>query len=425
MFRPIKPFASLLMTGAVAATLAACGSVPAVPGSVELPTTNIASDTVTTAPVTVAPVATAPAQPTSPTSFPSMPIEPPTAAPTSMVMPTAGSAAESLPAQFNVTLSGPVGNQDMQITLERNDAIVQGQYFFKQERNATGFVQTQYLSGTITPDGNVMLQEPTAGGESATMLKGTLQRNDNRFMLNGTWSSPQTNQPQPVQLAEVLAPQTSYTISTKTMYETSQGTRLTTYRAAYPQLRNTGAAGNAFNNLVESTVSKAISQFKDDTAQLSPTIDLPPAVNRSTIEINYETTFANNSVISVLFHEYTYVAGAAHPNNTTFTVNYDLANNHEIALADLFAPNSDYLAWLSKYSLDKLQTRDYPLFEEGAAAKPENFSSWNLEAEGLRITFDPYQVAAYAAGPQVLFIPYSALQPISNPQGPLAAVTRQ
>jgi len=46
----------------------------------------------------------------------------------------------------------------------------------------------------------------------------------------------------------------------------------------------------------------------------------------------------------------------------------------------------------------------------------------NLEAEGLRITFDPYQVAAYAAGPQVLFIPYSELQSISNPQGPIAAI---
>ncbi|HEU5012570.1 MAG TPA: DUF3298 and DUF4163 domain-containing protein [Roseiflexaceae bacterium] len=409
MFRLIKSAVPLLMTGAVAAILAACGTVPAVPDSVELPTGSVQAPA---EPVTVAPAATAPAQPTSA----------PTAAPAATATSTAGSSAESLPAQFNVTLSGTVGNQDMVIILERTDATAQGQYFFKHERNATGFEQFQYLNGTIAPDGSVKLQEPAGDNGSATMLTGTLQLSDNRFSLTGTWSSPQTNQPQPVQLAEVLAPQTSYTISTKTMYATSETPMFTTYRAAYPQLSGAGAAGSAFNNLVESTVSKAISQFKTDVEQISPTADLPPAVNRSTIEISYETTFANNKIISVLFRDYSFVAGAAHPNSTTFTVNYDLANNREIALADLFAPNSDYLAWLSKYSLDKLRTRGFPLFEEGAAASAENFRSWNLEAEGLRITFDPYQVAAYAAGPQVLFIPYRELQSISNPQGPIAAI---
>jgi hypothetical protein len=413
MFRPIRPVISLLMAGAVAATLAACGTVPAVPGSVEAPTAGSSGDAATRAPVTAAPAATAPAQPASM----------PTAAPAATAMPTEASAAEPLPAQFNVTLSGTVGNQNMVIVLERNDATVQGQYFFKQERAASGFEQTQFLNGTIAPDGKVTLEAGDNG--SATTLAGTLQRNDNRFSLSGTWTSPQTSQPQPMQLDEVLAPQTSYTISTKTMFVTNEKPMFTTYRAAYPQLQGAGAAGDAFNNLVESTVSKAISQFKNDIEQISPTTDLPPAVNRSTIEISYETAFASNSVISVQFRDYRFVAGAAHPNTTTFTVNYDLANNREIALADLFAPNSDYLAWLSKYSLDKLRTRGFPLFEEGAAAKAENFQSWNLEAEGLRITFDPYQVAAYAAGPQVLFIPYSALQPISNPHGPLAAVTRQ
>jgi hypothetical protein len=35
----------------------------------------------------------------------------------------------------------------------------------------------------------------------------------------------------------------------------------------------------------------------------------------------------------------------------------------------------------------------------------------------LGITFDPYQVAAYAAGPQNVLVPFSALKEIIKPDG--------
>jgi hypothetical protein len=42
----------------------------------------------------------------------------------------------------------------------------------------------------------------------------------------------------------------------------------------------------------------------------------------------------------------------------------------------------------------------------------------------LQITFDAYQVAAYAAGPQEVVVSYSVLKPIIKPDGPLAAFTK-
>jgi hypothetical protein len=39
------------------------------------------------------------------------------------------------------------------------------------------------------------------------------------------------------------------------------------------------------------------------------------------------------------------------------------------------------------------------------------------------ITFDTYQVAPGASGPQTIPIPYSELQAVINPQGPLAGIS--
>ena len=76
---------------------------------------------------------------------------------------------------------------------------------------------------------------------------------------------------------------------------------------------------------------------------------------------------------------------------------------------------------LSRYAIAEISTRDLSPFLEGAAPTPENYKSWNMQPDGLRITFDPYQVAAYAAGPQTVFVPYSELGDIMRPDGPLGA----
>jgi hypothetical protein len=58
--------------------------------------------------------------------------------------------------------------------------------------------------------------------------------------------------------------------------------------------------------------------------------------------------------------------------------------------------------------------------EEGAGPNGDNFARWALVEEGLILFFDPYQVAPYAAGPQVVTIPRAALAGVAAPDGPLA-----
>jgi hypothetical protein len=65
------------------------------------------------------------------------------------------------------------------------------------------------------------------------------------------------------------------------------------------------------------------------------------------------------------------------------------------------------------------------LIDAGAGPRADNYRAWNITRKGLWITFDPYQVAAYAAGPQNILVPYSVLKDIIKPDGPIAMYANQ
>lgn len=121
-----------------------------------------------------------------------------------------------------------------------------------------------------------------------------------------------------------------------------------------------------------------------------------------------------------------YSDGAAHPGLYSISVNYYLAQGRELILSELFVPNSNYLERISNYCIADLGKRDiaFEMFSQGATPTAENYRNWNIAPEGLMITFDNYQVAPYAAGPQTVIVPYSELQAIINTDGPLGEFIR-
>lgn len=115
-----------------------------------------------------------------------------------------------------------------------------------------------------------------------------------------------------------------------------------------------------------------------------------------------------------------------HPNHQIEVLNYDLDKGRLLKLSDLFRPGSDYLSALSEYCIADLRTnvedwRERPddhSWEKGALPKAENYTRWNLTKTGLRILFQEYEVASYAAGPQTVDIPWSVLKDLLDPAGP-------
>jgi hypothetical protein len=147
-----------------------------------------------------------------------------------------------------------------------------------------------------------------------------------------------------------------------------------------------------------------------------------PNLNESFLNISFKLLTPPGNFISLKFEITSYIKGAAHPFDYSRTATYDLEKGDDVTLDQLFLPGSNYLEIISTYCVAKLQNSEIGpvLSNEGAQPDPKNYRNWNITADGLLITFDEYQVAPYAAGPQQVMIPYTELTAINNPQGPLA-----
>ncbi len=203
--------------------------------------------------------------------------------------------------------------------------------------------------------------------------------------------------------------------------EENQGPGFAPYKitAQTPQLTGSDDPRvQAFNQRVNDLVTKEIDTWRQNFQQLPVT----PNTTGSSLDVKYTLVSQVGDLWSFKFDFSFYADAAAHPGLNSLTLNYDLEHGKELSLADLFLPNSNYLEALSTYCTTELSKQpffDGP-FSEGAQPKPENYRNWNIASDGLLITFDEYQVAPYAAGPQKVVVPYSALSAVINPQGPLA-----
>ncbi len=337
-----------------------------------------------------------------------------------------------VPARFRRTLAGLIdGKHAVEMELNRNQVEadqVWGTYRYKKIQK-----KSLSLQGKISKDGNVELTE-TADDKETGVFNGKLvmeiRGDDSRLKFTGDWKKSKGDpKALPFELAETRFDLGGLRMVLKEQNEESKKDKLT-IDTAYPQLVGENSANaDAFNKAVSDFVSKEVSGFKKDIkANLA---ENPSDADRpgNSLEISYHTAFADKNLISLLVWTYQFTGGA-HGNSLSTTFNYDLQNGRMIKLADLFQPNSNYLKMISGYCITTLTKElgsegiDPEWLRNGAGPKAENYKSWNITPDGLQITFDAYQVAAYVFGPQEVIVPYSSLKPILKPDGPLAAFAK-
>jgi hypothetical protein len=199
---------------------------------------------------------------------------------------------------------------------------------------------------------------------------------------------------------------------------------LVTIEITRPLLTGTPAVQiDAFNKAADEIIAKAVEDFKKGLLEMEAerTPDkLPADLPGSTLDVSYEAITATSNLLSLRFGVGFYARGAAHPGGYYVTLNYDVKAGKVLALADLFRPNARYLQVLAGYSIKQLSAKQVLDFPEGAEPTEENYRNWNIKADGLLISFDSYQVAPYAAGPQEVVVPYSVLKNFVKADGPLA-----
>ncbi|HEV2704458.1 MAG TPA: RsiV family protein [Pyrinomonadaceae bacterium] len=321
------------------------------------------------------------------------------------------------------------GRYKVQMRLARTASTLAGSYFYEN-------VKTEIrLDGSIDERGNFTLEERDASGKPTGLFKGrwSMDEQGRLVELKGDWSKP-GGRALSFYLSEmpVAFAKRALRVLTNDIREENKKRRFS-IEVEYPQLEGSTEASVArFNAESKAFAEREVARFKQNLEE-SDDGGRPPEMGDD-LGIGYTLGAANDRVVSVQFSIGTYYAGAAHPNHNTAVINFDLDSGRTLALADLFNSSSDYLRVLSDYCIADLkrqaarQGADSMLtdegIEQGAAAETESFHSWLLTRDGLEITFDPYEVAPYAAGSQSVLIPYDVLKQILKPDGVVASLMR-
>jgi hypothetical protein len=324
-------------------------------------------------------------------------------------------------------------NLAIEMTVTRDGDRLTGTYFYpKVGKNIN-------LAGTVDKDGNVELKESDESGKDTGVFKGkwkpaTDSPDPALNEIEGKWSKPDGTKETAFQvLQQPLAFTAAVRVTPKVIKEANKAKHYTV-DAEYPQIEG-DARFDSFNREARNLITKDVAAFR--TSETSEETDAgsetPAETLDSTLDIGYEIRYATDDLISVEFTEGSYERGAAHGNSGTTVVNYDVKNGKKLALADLFNPKSNFLSLISEYCLKDLRERskkdkdamfDEEMMKSGASARADNYRAWAITKKGLWITFDPYAVAPYAAGPQHVLVPYSALKDILKPDGPVSALAK-
>src|SRR5438552_792365 len=321
----------------------------------------------------------------------------------------------------------------IEMTLLRDGERLTGSYFYpKVGKNIA-------LSGTIDKDGNVSISESDDSGKQTGVFKGkwkpaTDSPDPTLNEIDGKWSRPDGSKEtaflvsqQPIEFtgAARFAPKVIKEANKEKHYKVD---------AEYPQIEG-DPRFDKFNREARSLITKDVAAFKtaETVSETDPATETPAENLDSSLDVGYEIRYATDDLISVAFTEDDYERGAAHANINTTVLNYDVKNGKKLTLADLFNAKANYLGAISTYCIKELKDRSKKdkdatvndeMMKSGASARADNYKAWAITKKGLWITFDPYQVAAYAAGPQHVLVPYSTLKDLIKLDGPVGSFAK-
>lgn len=237
--------------------------------------------------------------------------------------------------------------------------------------------------------------------------------NSNTSMNGSSESEKEAPATAPKEQAETAVPK----VTSKKIDETLTKKKIIV-EAEYPQISGVEAAED-FNRTIEAEVKKRIDRFKNELED-----PLPEEMDRG-IDIRFETSLVDSDIVSILLWD-SENTGGAHPNTTSFVINYDLKGMREIPLNELFKAGSPFLKKIASYcradlkkQLEKLDAGT-DFLNDGTAPVKENYTSWVITEKGIKFTFDAYQVAAYVFGPQEVVVPYAELSDLLESNTPVS-----
>ncbi|GAB4480172.1 MAG: hypothetical protein OHK0057_33350 [Thermoflexibacter sp.] len=201
---------------------------------------------------------------------------------------------------------------------------------------------------------------------------------------------------------------------------------------SYPLFKNTAnlAALDSLNNEIKLFIETTVNVF--ESAEDGIGIDTDEKVDTINVKADEITLYKGNAGTATrsLFIDYKinhrspeYVEidfgiskylGGAHPMHNTIMFHYDLSNNKYIEITNLFGKYEywDTLRAICKADLlarrEEIGTNEEHILSY-LNSEDLHFRNFTVANDTLSIYFEPYEVAPYAAGPQVVKIPFSNL----------------
>ncbi len=130
-----------------------------------------------------------------------------------------------------------------------------------------------------------------------------------------------------------------------------------------------------------------------------------------TVETNGQVLYQSPKYVSIELANYSYTGGA-HPNSYTTFLNFDANTGEKIDPVELV---SDVTRLMQLAEARFKEARDFPadinlmeegFFWDGAFVLPQNIA---IVEDGLLFYYNPYEVAAYAAGPTEFVVTYEEM----------------
>ena len=136
-------------------------------------------------------------------------------------------------------------------------------------------------------------------------------------------------------------------------------------------------------------------------------------LTRNELQARYTVSYASPRSLTVTYEIWTYTGGI-HGNNDIITLSYDAESGQQLLFEDLVAAVDTALKRLDAYCSKSLRSTlgedlDEDMLTSGTAPELDNYSSFSLFPAGLRIHFQPYQVAPFVAGAQRVDVPLEIL----------------
>jgi uncharacterized protein len=175
--------------------------------------------------------------------------------------------------------------------------------------------------------------------------------------------------------------------------------------AEYPQFAK---AAPELSEKIEAYVKGKLEDFKKNGNKNNPNQPF-------TFYLNWSSQQLNDKFISVIIRVESF-SGGANPLAELAVFNYDLENQKEVVLSDLFPEQKNYLKIVSNYARDELKkilaTEDSlenpeleKMFQEGTAPEEANFANFTFSSQTIKFYFPVYQLGPRTLGEQTVVYP--------------------